>query len=56
MKIELALVRKLRKVSAGRFRARWDETVRRKPVRVCRHAKGKEFSEGRIGPYHHLHR
>ena len=52
--MDVALVKKLRKVSAGLLRERWDDTASRNPVSVCWQAKGKEISEGMIGSYHHL--
>jgi hypothetical protein len=47
-------VTKSTKLSAGRFRERWEETDIRKAVRVRRHSAGNESSEGSMGEYHHL--
>jgi hypothetical protein len=52
--MEEELVRKSKKVSAGRFRERCVDTERINAVRVCRQALGNDISEGRMGVYHHL--
>lgn len=55
MKMDVEFVRKLRKESAGRLRDRCVDKASTNPVSVCRDAKGKAASSGRMGEYHHLH-
>lgn len=52
--IDEEFVTKSRKASAGLFRERCEEIVRRKRANVCRQDEGNEISRGSRGEYHQL--